>query len=369
MVAHPSWVEVDLGQLRRNIRLIKGQLQNTRYCLPIKANAYGHGLCAVGRVAQEEGVDYLAVAHLQEGVSLREAGIVLPILVLGAIHEEQIPDLIHYGLEISISSQFKANLVAQVCASLSVRCKVHVEVDTGMQRTGVRTQTAPALFTHLRKLQCFDVVGIYSHFASADDPSKDTTELQIQSFVSLLKDPVFQGVSLLRHCANSGGSAFFSVAHMDMVRPALVTFGYPPPRAVLPWSAVAPCFSLKSKVAYVKSVEAGVGISYGHTYITPKATRIVTIPVGYGDGYRRMLSNKAQVLIRGKKFPVVGNICMDQCMVDVGGQEVYVGEEVVLIGSQENEKITLEEISTLCETIPYEVLCFFGDRLPRVYLG
>ena len=366
--SHPAWIEIDCQQLRKNISILRGHIGSSLFCLVVKANAYGHGLCPISLAAQEAGIDYLAVAHLQEGVQLREAGIRIPILVLGAIHEEQINDLIHYQLEFTISSKFKADLVAAACKKIGQRCRVHIEVDTGMQRTGVRCSTAQTLFQHLKGLDCFDVVGIYSHLATADQPNDPFALKQLEAFTSLVNEPIFQGMPLIRHLANSGGTAYFPAAHFDMVRPSLITFGYPPRECPESLSGIKPCFSLKAKVSYFKVVAEGSGISYGHRYVTPRQTRIVTIPVGYGDGFRRCLSNRGSVLIRGKRFPICGTICMDQFMVDVGDNEVYVGDEAVLIGKQGDEEIPLTEIAELCDSIPYEVLCLFNDRLPRIYI-
>ena len=226
-----------------------------------------------------------------------------------------------------------------------------------MQRTGVRCSTAIDLIQHLRAQECFDVVGVYSHLASSDHPNDPIAKKQLDAFSALTKQPHFEG--LIWHIANSGGVLHFPSSHQTMVRPGLLSFGY--------GSLTSPCFSLKAKVAYFKVVEKGEGISYGHTYITQKRTRIVTIPIGYGDGYRRALSNKGAVLIRGKRFPIAGAVCMDQFMVDVGDHEVYVGDEVVLIGKQGNEEIGLEEMARLCDTIPYEILCAWNDRIPRYY--
>lgn len=366
--AHPAWIEVDLQQWRKNVSIIRSHIGGScLFCLPVKANAYGHGLCEIGKAAMNAGIDYLGVAHLQEGIALRNAGVQLPILVLGAIHEDQILELIRFNLEFTISSRFKAELVAEKCRQFSQKCRVHLEVDTGMQRTGVRAVTASALFEYLKTVQCFEIVGIYSHFATAEKPEDPFARQQIALFKTLLASPPFQKHPLIRHLAHSAGTLFFPEAHLDMVRPSLVTFGYLPKGSPPHFHQIAPCFSLKAKVSYFKVVHAGEGISYGHSHVTKKQTRIVTIPVGYGDGFRRALSNKGSVLIRGRRFPIVGNICMDQFMVDVGDQEVYVGDEVVLIGKQGNEEISLSEVATLCDTIPYEILCLFNERIPRIY--
>jgi alanine racemase len=366
--SHPAWIEVDFTQLRKNIALLRQHIGNCLFCLPVKANAYGHGLCPISLVAQEAGVDYLAVAHLQEGMKLRDAGIHIPILVLGAIHEDQIEDLIDFQLEFTISSKFKADLVAAICDRLKKKCRIHIEVDTGMQRTGVRAATAQTLFQYLKNIDCFEIVGIYSHLATADQPLNTFASKQIGAFAELLNDPIFSTTPLIRHLANSGGTMHYSSSHFDMVRPSLLAFGYLPAHTPEILKGISPCFSLKAKVSYFKVVAEGTGISYGHKYVTSQQTRIVTIPVGYGDGFRRSLSERGSVLIRGKRFPIRGTICMDQFMVEVGNHEVYVGDEVVLIGKQGDEEISLFEVAELCDSIPYEVLCLFNERIPRIYL-
>jgi len=231
-----------------------------------------------------------------------------------------------------------------------------------MGRVGVNANEARVFIGQIARFPGIKVPGIYSHLATADKPQDSLAIKQIQAFQDLIKD-----VPLIRHLANSGGTVYFPEAHLDMVRPSLITFGYVPEPCPASLQEIKPCFSLKAKVSYFKVVKPGEGISYGHSYVTTKQTRIVTIPVGYGDGYRRSLSNKGSVLIRGKRFPICGTICMDQFMVDVGDQEVFVGDEVVLIGKQGNEEITLKEVAQLCDTIPYEILCMFNERIPRFY--
>ncbi|MDE3047649.1 MAG: alanine racemase, partial [Verrucomicrobiota bacterium] len=346
-------------QFRQNMSRIRSMIGKSRFCLPVKANAYGHGLAGIAKAAQEAGVDCLGVSCLQEGVQLRGAGISIPILVFGAIHEDQIEDLVKYDLEFSISSSLKADLVAK---KLSRKCRVHLEVETGMQRTGMRPQTALALAQHLKTMPCFDLVGVYSHLATADRKADPVAIAQIQTFKALIQHPVFHQVSA--HLANSGGVIHYPESHLDMVRPGLMAYGYPS----TPVEGIAPCFSLKSKISYFKVVEAGVGIGYGHQYTTRQRTRVVTVPIGYGDGYRRALSHRGSVLIRGKRFPIAGAICMDQFMVDIGQHEAFVGEEVVLIGKQGHGEIPLTEIAALCDTIPYEVLCLLNGRIPRIFI-
>lgn len=365
---HPSWVEVNLEQFRKNIEVIRSYIGTRLFCLVVKANAYGHGLCPIGIAAELAGVDYLAVAHLQEGILLRQAKVRIPILVLGAIHEDQIDDLINFNLEFSISSQFKADLVASKCRPKRQKVRVHLEVDTGMQRTGVRPQTAISLFSHLEATGCFDVVGIYSHLATADLPNDPFAMTQIEIFKNLVENPIFQKKPIIKHLANSGGICHYNDSMFDMVRPSFATFGYPFKTAHLPLQELKPCLSVKSKISYVKIVDEGVGISYGHSYKTKHRIKVATIPIGYGDGYRRSLSNKASILLHGEKVPVVGTICMDQFMINAHNLPVHVGDEVVLLGKQHSGEILLQEFADLCETSPYEILCGFSDRLPRIYL-
>lgn len=365
---HPAWIEIDLEQFKRNIQIIRQYIGNRKLCLAIKANAYGHGLIPIAKTAEESQVDYLAVSCLQEGAQLREAGIKIPILVLGAIHEEQIAELLNFGLDFTISSLYKAKLTAEKCIKLQKKARIHVEVDTGMQRTGVRPDTALTLLNYLDEMKCFDIVGLYSHMATSDNPHSEFAQHQINTFKNFV-NLATQGrnKSMICHLANSGGICYFPTSLMDMVRPGLLVFGYFPCHKNSMLENIAPFFSVKAKISYFKVVEAHQGISYGHTYTTKKKTRIVTIPIGYGDGLRRSLSNRGDVLIRGKRYKMSGTICMDQFMVDIFDNEAYVGEEVTLIGKQGNEEIALEEMASLCNTIPYEILCGFNNRLPRYY--
>lgn len=319
----------------------------------------------MGRVAEEEGVDLLGVSCLEEGRALRRAGIRGPILVFGAIHEDQMEPLLFEGLECSISSLYKARFVEKIASQLKKRCTVHLEVDTGIHRTGVRPETAFEVFDFLRGSPWFQVKGIYSHFATADTPDDPFAYQQIERFTRFKEALYARGnipPGVLWHIANSGGTLYYPSSHFDMARPGFLTYGGIP-------SLTKPCFSLKARVSYFKVVEEGEGISYGHLYRTKAKTRVVTIPLGYGDGYRRAFSNRAPVLIRGKRYTVSGAVCMDQCMVDIGQGEAYVGDEVTLLGKQGDEEITIQELAQIAGTIPYELLCSLTQRLPRKYVS
>jgi alanine racemase len=360
-ITHPAWLEIDLDQFHKNLQAIRRRIGTSLLCLPVKANAYGHGLVPISLAAQEMGVDVLAVSCLKEGISLRKAGIEIPILVLGAIHENQIDALIDYNLEFSISSQYKADLVEEKARGR--KCRIHLEVDTGMQRTGVRPETALVLLDRLRQKSHFVVAGVYSHLATADVPNDPFAFAQIAAFERLRAKVAGEGI--VWHLANSGGVYFYPDSYFDMVRPGLLCYGLTPDGSED--FAIRPIISLKARISYFKVVAAGQGISYGHLYRTKGQTRIVTVPIGYGDGYPRALSNVAEVSIRGKFYPIAGRICMDQFMVDIGMDEAYVGDEVVLIDGEPQSPIALHNLARLAGVDPREIICRFNDRAERVY--
>lgn len=368
---HNTIIEIDSKQFSNNLVAIRSHLkdEHIKICLPVKANAYGHGLIGMAKLAQPY-VDYLAVACLDEGISLRQNGITKPILVFGAFTEEQIPDLIAYNLEITISSVYKAELVNQYCQINQLKCSAHLKIDTGMNRIGVRVDSAYNLIDYVFNSPHFNLIGIYSHLACSDNISSSFTKEQINQFTQIVKYIKKIKPNTICHLANSGGLCYFPDSYFDMIRPGILSYGYFPAHILqdTPLKNIKPCFSLKSKVAYFKVVKALQGISYNHIYIAPTDTRIITVPIGYGDGYKRALSNIGSVLINGQRYLIAGNICMDMLMVDIGQTgEAYVDDEVVLIGKQDQHNITVEEIAALCHTITYEILCSFNERIPRIY--
>jgi len=362
----PTWAEVDLGNLAHNFFEIKKLLSSDiKILVTVKADAYGHGLIPVSRRLISCGVDYLGVASIDEGIRLRQAGINCPVLVLGVILKKDIGPLFRYDLVPTVCSMEFARALNKRAKSLGKRIKVHIKVDTGMGRLGVLQKDAFKLVRDADKLKYVNIEGLFTHFAFAD-MDKDFTLYQIKIFNSLIKKLNNEGISIpVLHAANSIGVINFKEGHFNMVRPGLVIYGLSPVAKLS--LKLKPVLSLKTKIIYYKRVPKGYGISYGHDYITPRQTTIVNLPLGYGDGYPRNLSNRAPVLIRGKVFRVSGKICMDQIMVDVGGTKVRIGDEVVLIGSQGKNKITAEELAGLSGTIPYEIVCGLGNRIPRLY--
>jgi alanine racemase len=364
----PTWAEVNLDNLAYNFRQIKKMLRpHVKIMVTVKADAYGHGLIPVTERLVSCGADWLGVASIDEGIRLREAHIRLPVLVLGLVLKEDIEPLFRYRLTPTICDEKMASVLNKKAMLSGRPINVHIKVDTGMARIGVLYKDAAKFIKKVHKLKFINIEGVFTHFPLADK-DKSFTLYQIGLFNHLLGELRQNGIHIpLAHAANSIGVIAYKNSHFNMVRPGLVIYGlYPKENLNI---NLKPVLSLKTRVVYRKSVPAGSGISYGHDYITKKETGIVTLPIGYGDGYPRNLSNRAPVLIGGKRFKVSGKVCMDQLMVDVGDAAVKAGQEVVLIGSQGKNKITAEELAVLSGTIPYEIVCGLGSRIPRIYIG
>jgi alanine racemase len=362
--------EIDLNALRYNLHAIKRHIPSATKVLGlVKANAYGHGLVEIARALEREGIDYLGVGFLEEGIALREAGVILPILVLGGVVGSQIKDFLQHRLEITVSSLEIARRINDEAGG-GVKARVHLKIDTGMERIGVRAERALPFIEQVIQLPNVEITGLYSHLATADEEDKTFAREQLSRFTAVLDELRRKGIALpLTHLANSGAVLDLPECSFDMVRPGIMLYGIYPSAKGSRSLTLRPVLSLKSNVVYVKEVDAGVAISYGRTYRTKRKTRIATIPIGYGDGYSRRLSNLAQVIIRGVRRPVVGTICMDQLMVDLGPQtDVHVGDEVVLIGSSGTETVTAWEIAEQLGTIPYELFTSITARVPRLYI-
>jgi alanine racemase len=363
----PTWAEVNLDNLEYNFWQVKRRLNNkTKILVTVKADAYGHGLIPVAKRLQSCGVDFLGVASIDEGIKLREAGIREPILILGMILKKDVDPLFKYNLSTSVCDEELSRAINNRARSLRRKLNVHIKVDTGMGRIGVSHYDAYKLVRKIYAFKNINVEGIFTHFAFAD-MNREFTHYQIDIFDKLLNSLSKDGISIpLVHAANSMGVLHYKNSHFSMVRPGLIIYGLYPKEGL--GIRLKPVLSLKTKIVFIKKVPAGSGISYGHDYITKKSTTIITLPIGYGDGYPRNLSNRAPVLIKGKRFKMCGKICMDQIMVDVGNLSLRVGDEVVLIGYQGKSKITAEELAKLSGTIPYEIVCGLGSRIPRIQI-
>jgi len=363
----PTWAEVNLKALAYNLNQVKKALSGkTKVLAVIKADAYGHGLIPVARKLAFCGVDYFGVASIDEGIKLRRAGIKEPILILGLILKEDIAGLFSYDFTVTICSYDLAFELNQFAGKLGRKIKAHIKVDTGMGRIGVFPDQALKLIKRISRFKFIEIEGIFTHLALADTDQKFTLG-QISIFNRLIARLKKEGINIpLAHIANSMGLLAYRSSHLNMVRPGLMLYGLYPKQGLK--IKLKPVLSLKTKVLYVKETPQGYGISYGHIYATKKKTNIMTLPIGYADGYPRNLSNIGPVLVQGKRFKISGRICMDQIMVDVGRLKVRLGEEVILIGAGAKSRITVEEIASLSGAIPYEIVCGLGSRISRVYV-
>jgi alanine racemase len=363
-----TWAEVNLERLRQNLTAIRKKVSPAKVMLIVKANAYGHGLVAVSKALAEK-TDYVGVAVLEEGILLRKLGITAPIIVLGGIWRDQIPQYLQNNLTLAASSVERLEQIDAIAGRMGVKARVHLKIDTGMERIGVHYYSAHLLQEAALKCKNVEVEGVFSHLANADSSDLRHAHLQLERFNEVLR--FYERHSLpmpVRHIANSAAVLHLPESYLDMVRPGILLYGvYPSPE--VPQSVqVKPALTWKSRVVYFKVVKPGHAVSYGSTWQSDHEVRIVTIPVGYGDGYFRSMSNKAKVIIRGKKYPQVGSICMDQLMINIEWDSAYNGDEVVLLGETEGERISAEDLAEWAGTVPYEILTNINTRVPRLYV-
>jgi alanine racemase len=366
----PTYLEVDLHRLEANYRAIAAHVAPARVMPILKANAYGHGLCEVARLLERVGAPYLGVAYLEEGIRLRQRGLRIPVLVLGGIVGSQIPRFLEHDLTLTASSVDKLRAI-DACAAAGKRvATVHLKIDTGMERIGVHWYSAEKLLEASLGCRHLRVEGIFTHLANADTRDLAHARLQLERFAEVLR--FYERRSLpppLRHAANSGAILQLPDSHLDLVRPGILFYGAGPSPEVPATLPVAQALRWATRVVFFKVVEPNHPVSYGSLWTAPRQTRVVTLPVGYGDGYARAMSGRAEVILRGKRHPVVGRICMDQVMVSIGWDSAYNGDEVVLLGSDGAATITIEEMAAWAGTIPHEILTSINTRVPRVYKG
>lgn len=368
-VLRPTHLRVDLGRLEQNLVAIQDAVGDGVFVMPIlKANAYGHGLLPVARRLAPR-AHMIGVAYLEEALLLREAGLTVPILVLGGIVGRQIPVFIEHQLTLTASSVDKLQAIEHAAAMMGRMAEVHLKIDTGMERIGVHWYSATALLEASLACRHVRVTGIYSHFANSDAADLAHARAQLARFHEVLRFYPERGLPTpVRHIANSGAILQLPEAWLDMVRPGILLYGVSPDDALPITVPVRPALQWCSRVVYFKVVKAGSPVSYGSTWSPARDTRVVTVPVGYGDGYFRALSGKAEVLIRGRRYPVVGRVCMDQFMVDIGQDSAWNGDVVTLLGSDGAASIGAWELAGHAGTIAYEVLTNINTRVPRVVL-
>lgn len=363
----PTFVEVDLDAISDNLAAIVAHVAPASVMPILKANAYGHGLVRIARHLETLGVREVGVAYLEEAVLLRRKGVAMDILVLGGLAASQTAAFIELGLTMTASSVSKIQRIDAVARAGGNTARVHLKIDTGMGRIGVSHRTAASLFEAATAAESVRVEAVYSHFACADEADLTSAHRQVDRFNEALAYYPERGLEMpRRHMANSGGIIQLPEAHFETVRPGILMYGIQPSADVPRIVPVRPALSWHSEVVYFKVLPEAESVSYGSTWTADGPTRLVTVPVGYGDGYFRLLSNRGEVVINGARHPIRGRVCMDQFMVDIGQSSAYNGDEVVLIGG-DGAFISVEDIATWADTIPYEVLTNINTRVPRVY--
>jgi alanine racemase len=380
MANHRATVaEIDLNAFKHNLKGIRSLLApKVKIMAVVKADGYGHGAVPCAKAALQAGADWLGVAILEEGVELRKNGVTGPILVMGGIFPNEVDDLIRHDLSTSVSILALAETLSVQAGKQGKTVGVHLKVDTGMGRLGMSPESLLPFVERIQPLKNLRLEGIFTHLSSSDEPDPEFTQWQFSRLVAALTPLKAKGIALpLIHTANTAAILMFPDSHLNMVRPGIILYGaLPSPElkpAVSQLSANEPFFRpvmrWKSKILQINKVPAGTPLSYNRLYITERESLIATLPVGYGDGLNRALSNTMEVLIRGQRAPQVGVICMDLTLIDVTDIEgVQCEDEVVLIGTQGNETITVDTMAEQCGTISYEILCNVGKRVPRVYL-
>jgi len=365
----PAHVEVSLGAIAQNYDAIRAHVGTASVMPVVKANAYGHGIVEVARHLMNHGAPCLGVALLEEAIVLRQAGITLPILVFGGVATRQIPQFIAHDLMMAASSIDKLRQIDEAAAVVKTKARVHLKIDTGMERIGVHWYNAEKLQEASLSFTNVEVAGIYSHFANSDSADLASAKEQLARFLEVLEFYPKRGLQPpQRHIANSGGILQLPESHLDLVRPGIMLYGVYPSKEVPHTVTLQSALSWKSQVVYFKVVQPGSSVSYGGTWQSDHPVRVVTVPVGYGDGYFRALSNRGQVLIRGQRHPIAGRVCMDQFMVNLEWGTAYNGDVVTIIGSDGNETISAQDVADWAGTIPYEVLTNINSRVPRVYV-
>jgi len=372
-LVRPVWAEIDLDNLANNMKEIRRLTdKKAQVTAVIKADGYGHGAKYIAQTLLENGADRFAVAVLDEALELRNSDVTVPILVLGYTQPDRAKAIIKNNIEQAVYSYELAKALSEEAVKQNKEAKIHIKLDTGMGRIGLRAdESAIDCIKEIYELPNLTIEGMFTHFAIADEKDKTYTEEQFNKFMWVANRLEEEGIKIrLKHCGNSATIIDLPKMHLDMVRAGIILYGLAPSQDVeLDKINLKQVMSLKVRITHVKEINSGESVSYGRKFIASKKSKIASLPIGYADGYTRMLSGKAEALVNGIRVPVVGRICMDQCMIDVTGiEDVKVGDEVVLFGKQKGSFISIDEIAEKLGTINYEVVCMIGKRVPRVYV-
>ncbi len=367
-----STIEIDLAALRHNLAQVRSLVgRSTSILAVVKSDAYGHGMVAVARELENQGVDYLGVSTCREAVTLRDQGIKAPVLLLLGVEEDEFSTVIQHGLTPVLYRSDIAHMISSAALAAGVQVPVHLKIDSGMGRLGVPYTEAEEFFKSIRPLEGIRVEGLLSHFASADEHDKSFSLLQLERFRQVLAQAKGMGLAFrYAHIANSAGVIDLPDSHLQLVRPGLMLYGAPPSQELRRPISLRPVMTLKTRVLQLKEVDSGSPIGYGCTYITSRPSRIATLPVGYDDGYDRLLSNRGEVLVCNCRAPVVGRVSMCLITVDVTKvPTIKEDDEVVLLGRQGDHEITADEIAAKIGTINYEIFCNLGGNRKKHFLN
>ena len=372
-----TWADISMDNLSHNYHLLRAAIpSDCRFLGVVKADAYGHGAVPVSRQLVDLGADYLAVSNMEEAVQLRRSYIRLPILILGYTPAFYAEDMVDMGIRQEVHSLEYAEQLSEALAGTGKRLKVHIKLDTGMSRLGFFAYENEQTLDQIRRIAAMPgmlLEGVFTHFPVADsltETDQAETKLQFERFTAMVRALGDAGVSFkLRHCCNSAATLLHPEYALDMVRPGIATYGVSPSEELAGRFDLRPLMSLRTTVSQIRPFAADVGVSYGGTYVTPEPRTIAVLAIGYADGLARSLSNRVSFLLRGRRVPVVGRICMDMCMVDVTEvPEAKVGDVVTVFGSDGEASIPVDDLARLTGTIPYETLCGINKRTPRFYL-
>lgn len=368
----PVWAEINLDNLAHNIREVKRVVKpGTMITAVIKADGYGHGAVQIGKTLLENGAERFAVATLSEAIQLRKSYKNIPILILGYTPNESADLVVKHNIIQTIYTYDQAVAYSKKAKELDGEVKVHIKIDTGMSRLGMKVnEETIETIKEINKLPNLIIEGIFTHFAVADETQKEFTYNQAQKFKFICDALEKEDINIpIKHVSNSAAIIDLPEMNYNMVRAGIMLYGlYPSNQVDKNKVKLKEVMSLKVKISHVKEIEKGIGVSYGLLYKADKPAKIATLPIGYADGYTRLLSGKAKALVNGKKVPVIGRICMDQCMIEVTGLDVNTGDEVILFGQDGNNYITIDDVAQNIETINYEIVCMISKRVPRVYI-
>ncbi len=369
-----TWAEINLDAIASNYREIRKITDSSAKIMAVvKADAYGHGYLEVAKTLENEGVDAFAVALIEEGLQMRKSGFKQPILVLGAVPEEQYAAAIQNNISLTVFSEDVAQKLSRLASALGINVKIHIKLDTGMSRIGyvIGDGHDDEVIDEIMRIAALDgitVEGIFSHFSTSDEKNREYTLMQFERFTDICSRLEKRGLkNCIRHIANSAAIMMYPEMHLDMVRPGIILYGlYPSDEVDRAKLRLIPAMTLKAKITHIKTLEKGRGVSYGKEYITDGSVRVATIPIGYADGYVRAIAKEGRVLAAGQKVKILGRICMDQCMIDVTNvNNINVGDEVILFS---DSGISADDVASWMGSINYEVVCLVSKRIPRIYM-